>query len=536
MTDEANQRRHPAAALDTGDIGPGTPLAVSPDHRASQAAVDIMRAGGNAVDGAIAANAMLGVVAPDTCGVGGDLFALVHRPGDSTPLALNSSGRAGSGTSAAMLRASGLDAIPARSPWAITLPGCIDGWSSLHGRLGALPLAHVLEPAITVADDGFVVSPELAESLSVIEPLIRSQRSALPLYPDGKPPGAGEAIRRARLATVLRDVVSHGRDAFYGGEVGAAITGATGGVITPEDLAAPQADWIDPLGLDLFGLRAWTIPPNSQGYITLAAGWIIEHLDWSRDPDDPLFVHSVIEAYRAAAWDRDELATDPDTAPLAPDELLSADRLLARASALRPDAKTNWAEPGWAPGGTAYMCALDSDGMGVSLIQSNYQGIGSGLSAGDTGVFLHNRGSGFTLREGHPNEYTPGRRPLHTLSPTLWTRDDALALLLGTRGGQYQPQLLAQIAAGLLWAGETLPATQTRPRWQVRGWRPTETPEVVLETGTGGRIVEGLRARGHSVTVTQSPMRGWGPVSMITAGSEWRGAADPRTSTAAAIA
>ena len=297
-----------------------------------------------------------------------------------------------------------------------------------------------------------------------IEPLIGTQASAPPLYPDGAPAPAGSTIRRTRLARTLRELASHGRDALYSGEVGAGITKASLGSVTADDLAVDQAEWIEPARLDVYGTTAWTIPPNSQGYLTLASAWITERLDWSRDPDDPAFAHACIEAYRAMAWERDDLVSDPATAPLAPSELLSVERLAERATSLSADATTPWPAIARRPGGTAFMCTLDSGGMGVSFIQSNFHGIGSGLSAGATGVFLHNRGAGFNLFEDHPNEYRPGNRPLHTLAPTLWTRDDRLALILGTRGGHQQPQLLAQVAAFLLHGGDTPPQAQLRPR------------------------------------------------------------------------
>ncbi len=251
------------------------------------------------------------------------------------------------------------------------MPGCVDGWGALQEALGRLPLARTLRSAISHAENGFEVSRELAASLSRVESHIASQPSAAPLYPDG-PAREGQIVRRPRLAAALRAIAAEGRDAFYLGEVGDAITDVTDGAITARDLEIDQAEWIDPIGLDVFGHRAWTIPPNSQGYLALATAWIVEHLDWSRDPDDPLFTHAVVEAYRAMAWEREDFVSDPTTAPLSAHELLDTNRLAGRASKLHVDSATPWPRPSPAPGGTAYLCVVDAEGTGVSLIQSNF--------------------------------------------------------------------------------------------------------------------------------------------------------------------
>ncbi len=508
-------------------------VAVTPHHLATEAALAIMERGGNAVDAAVAANAVLGVVAPETCGIGGDLFTLVHRPGDDRPVALNASGRAGSGATAETIRSNGATVIPVDSPWSVTVPGCIDGWEALLGELGTMSLVHVLAPAIEHAFDGFEVSPELADTLARHERHLIAQAVAPHVYPEGRPPQPGTTIRRPDLGETLRRIGDDGRDAFYAGPVGAAITEATEGVLVPTDLAQPQADWIDPLGVDVFGHSAWTIPPNSQGYIALGALWILERLDPPRDAGDPAYAHAAIEAFRAMAWDRDELVADPATAPLDPDELVSPARLAERVGAIRPDTVAVWPASGAAPGGTAFFCARDRTGMGVSIIQSNYHDIGSGRIAGDSGVFLHDRGAGFNLRAGHPNEYEPGRRPLHTLSPTLWTRGNRLALLLGTRGGRYQPQFLTQVAAHLFIAGDEPGVAQSRPRWLVEASGAGATTDVRVESRAPNALLGGLAERGHAVSPAPPWVGSWGPVSMIRVGVDGlEAAADPRVATA----
>lgn len=494
-----------------------------------------MQGGGNAVDAAIAANAVLGVVAPDTCGPGGDLFAIVYEPGHPTPTALNASGRAGSGATAVAVRAAGHEVIPLRGPWTVTVPGCVDGWEALADRHGDLPLAQVLQPAIDLATHGFPVSEELAASLHRIKGMIGGRPSAAALYPEGRPPRPGTVLRRTDLAATLRAIADGGRAAFYEGRVGTAISQATEGVLHPADLQRAQADWVEPISIDVMGHTGWTIPPNAQGYLALAAAWIFEQLDPPRDPADPGFAHTAVEAYRSVAWERDDLVSDPDFAPLPADRLLDPARLGRRVEGISPDRRATWPTPSPSPGGTAFMCVWDSSGMGISLIQSNFHGIGSGITAGDTGVFLHNRGAGFCLTPGHPNELAPGKRPLHTLSPTLWTRGADLAMLLGTRGGHFQPQTLLQMITAMLWSGRTGAEAQLLPRWTTQEWR-SDGDAITYETRTDAAVVEGLAALGHTLRPGPAWAEGWGPVAVITApGEQVRGFADPRVGSTAAL-
>ncbi len=512
-------------------------MAVSPHHLASQAALDVMAAGGTAVDGAIAANAMLGVVAPETCGPGGDLFAVVHGPGLDRPAALNASGRAGAGATAAALRDAGATEVPLYGPWTVTTPGCVDGWEALLDRFGKLSLAAVLEPAVAAAD-GFPTSAELSAALARGQERIGSQPSAAALYPEGRAPRTGQVLARPDLGRTLAELAKDGREAFYTGAVGRAIVAATEGRVTPADLARRNADWVEPLSTTAFGRTAWTVPPNSQGYLALAASRVFELLAPPTDPDHPAFLHAAVEAYRSLAWERDLLLGDPDSGGQAAAAVLDPDLLADRARLIDADRAGTWRAPVPQPGGTAFLCTVDRAGLGAALIQSNFHGIGSGLGAGATGVFLHNRGAGFCLEPGHPNEMAPGKRPLHTLSPTLWTDGDRLDLLLGTRGGHQQPQLLVHLAAHLLHAGLSPAAAQARPRWMMDRFGAGDGSAVQVEPGMPDAAVDGLRARGHDVTIAPSRwMAGWGPAALIklTADGERTGAADPRISTAAAV-
>jgi gamma-glutamyltranspeptidase / glutathione hydrolase len=515
----------------------GEHAVVTPHHLASLAGMQTLERGGNAVDAAVAASAAMGVVAPETCGIGGDLFAIVHSPGDTRPKALNSSGRAGTGSTAAAIRALGLEQIPVESTFAVTVPGCVDGWVALNDAWGSRTLSDLLEPAIGYATTGFAASPELSSALGRLAPKLRPQPAAAGLYPGGSSPAVGDHVTRPTLADTLAAIGREGRGAFYNGPVARAIVAATRGAITLDDLNASKPDWVEPIAVDVMGWTGWTIPPNSQGYLTLAAAWLFEQLDPPRDPAHPDFTHAAIEAYRAVAWERDDFVCDSRFSPVPAAELLEPDRLRRRLGGIDISSRTAWPEPKPAPGGTAYLCTRDKWGMGVSLIQSNYHGIGSRIGAGNAGFFLHDRGSGFNLIPGHPNEIAPGKRPLHTLSPTLWTQAGELRMLLGTRGGDFQPQTLLQMLTYMRWAGLDAATAQLQPRWATREWRSEGGSTVAIEPHMESTAIAALQAYGHTVDPASGWMAGWGPVSVITGSSgNIAGAADPRVATTAALA
>lgn len=492
--------------------------------------------GGNAVDAAVAGVAAQGVVAPETCGVGGDLFALIHAPGWDRPRALNSSGRAGSKVSASALRSAGLDEIPGDDPAVVTVPGCVDGIATLIDELGRGTLAEALGPAIDYAASGFEVSREQASAFARRAHVYAAAPAVASFYPESRPVIAGDVVRRPELARTLFDVASGGRAAFYEGEAGADIMKAVGGLITVDDLARENADWIDPIGLDVFGLRCWTIPPNSQGYLGPATLAVFEMLNPPEDTDDPLWWHLLIEAYRCLAWERNDLVSDPETAALPADLLLDRPRLERAAATVDPARAGAWPQRVGRMSSTAYMCVVDDDGMSVSIIQSNYQGIGSPFSAERSGFVLQDRGLGFTLASGHPNELGPGKRPLHTLSPTLWTQGDMPRWVLGTRGGAVQPQLVAQVAARAIRGRMDLDEAQAAPRWTVADFGPSSQPSPRLEPDTTKNVRSGLEERGHGLVVMDEPQPGWGPVSLIEIDDQKRrAAADPRVDTATAL-
>ncbi len=508
----------------------GIGAAVSTPHfLATAAASGVITGGGNAADAMIAANAVLGVVAPETCGVGGDMFALVWKPGMDSPEAINASGPAGSGASADSLRRAGHVRMPEMGVQTVTVPGCVGGWESLNRRHGSMPLAELLTPAIELAEKGFDASPELAAAFNARCEALSRQEAARGLYPEQRPPTSGETLMRPGLALTLRSIAAGGADAFYGGDPGRAIVTATRGNLSGSDLVGFRPEWVDPIRMDLLGRTGWVVPPNSQGYLTLATLAIFEALD--PDPDDPAWTHLLIESYRTASASRDDVLADPAFLPSGFAEMTDLHHLRDLAAGIDANHAGEPPAPGPAPGGTAYLCAVDGDGMGVSFIESNFWGIGSNIGA--AGFFLHNRGAGFNLTPGHPNELAPGKRPLHTLAPSLWTRHGRLDAVLGTRGGHRQPQIMAQVAAMVFGGGSDVRQAQEAVRWSIDPPGIRSDLSVLIESRAQDALVADLRARGHDVEVGDPYEPGWGPVSMIAVTEEGEVSThpDPRVST-----
>lgn len=510
----------------TGSAG----MVCSIDRRASEAGIRMLAGGGNAVDAVVATAAVLAVVAPNTCGMGGDMFALVGT-GDGAPLCLNGSGRAPSGASAERLRAEGHEAMPRLfHPAAVTVPGCVDGWLALHTRLGTVNLAEVLGAAHAYAADGFAASAELAGAAADVA----TSAGNTDIPGDLRP---GDTVRRPGSARALESLGSGGREAFYGGEFGEGLLGLAGGLFSPDDLAAPVADWVEPATVEAWGHRLWTVPPNSQGYLILAAAALVQGLDLPTDPAEADWAHWLIEAARAVGSFRP--AQLSDAADVA--ELLDPGHLAdLRRRVLAGDTPVT---PPGTEGDTTYLCAADGN-MTVSLIQSNAMGFGSRLVCGSTGIFLHNRGLGFSLDPTHPACYAPGRRPPHTLSPALVsTLDGRNRAVLGTMGGDAQPQVVLQMLARLLHCGQSPAEILGAGRWILLGpdafatWTPGWLPPVALEPHVPAAWAEGLAARGHNVAGLEENPKLTGHAHLIEVGPDGTlsGAAEPRTALAAAV-
>lgn len=494
------------------------------DHLASAAGVTALDRGGSAADAAIAANAVLAVTSPHMCGLGGDLFALVHDPSSRSVRALNSSGRAGSGADPERLRAEGHRRMPHRlDVRSVPVPGCVDGWLALHDAYGRLPLADLLAPAVRLARDGFPASPLLA-------PMAREIAGRPGAGDLAALRGPGERVRRPGVARTLEAIAARGRDGFYLGEFGEGLLELGGGEYTPADLERPCADWAEPLRVRAFGHDVWSAPPNSQGYVLLLSLGVLDGLDLPHSPGHAGWAHTLAGAARAAAHDRVALLHEHATGLVTDAEIERRRALAGRADPTVPAAD----------GDTTYLCAVDGDGLGVSLIQSNASGFGSFLFEPRTGINLHNRGIGFSLEPGHPAEYGPGRRPPHTLTPALVTRPDgSLRSVVGTMGGDAQPQILLQVITRLLRHGQTPGEAIAAPRWRFGSgtgfdtWHDGHPPVIELEDGTGWH--DGLASLGHRVRQVPGGAFGHAHLIDVLPDGMLAGASDPRARTGAAI-
>ncbi len=469
---------------------------------AAQAGLAILQAGGSAADAAIAMAVTLTVVEPTSNGIGGDAFALIW---DGQKLhGLNGSGRAPAGLSVEIVTRAGYNSMPGSGWLTVTVPGAPATWADLHARFGKLPFAKLFEPAIAYAEQGHRVAPVVAYNWARGVENARKRVGTeydgfLPTFaPNGHAPVAGELFRSpAHARTLQRIAESNARD-FYTGTIAeaiAAFAAKTGGVITAADLAAHTSTWVEPISVDYGGYTVSEIPPNGQGIAALITLGILDGLDLGRYPRDSAEAyHLQIEAMKLAFADAYRYVADPERAEVPTRGLLEREYLAARRAMIGPQARTP--EPGTPPrGGTVYLCAADSEGRMVSMIQSNFAGFGSGVVVPDSGVALQNRGSGFTLREDHPNRLEPGKRPYHTIIPGFLTRNGDAIGPFGVMGGDMQPQGHSQVIINTVTYGMHPQAALDAPRWRVDG------SVVHLELETPRHIVEGLIARGHTVVV-----------------------------------
>ncbi|GIX28591.1 MAG: gamma-glutamyltransferase [Burkholderiales bacterium] len=463
---------------------------------AAQAGLAMLQRGGNAVDAALACAIALTVVEPTGNGLGSDAFALVW---DGTRLhGLNASGRAPKAWSPE--RFQGMTAMPVLGWEAVTVPGAVAGWVALSRRFGKLPFADLFELAIRYAADGFLVSPTIARLWAAMAPVLASQPGFAQAYlPKGRPPLPGERFAFPDLAKSLAMIAASEGEAFYRGELAeriAAHARAHGAALTLEDLASHAVDWVEPVAQRYRGFTLHEIPPNTQGIAALEALGILSHFDLASCPADSAdSVHLQVEAMKLAFADLYRYVGDPASMTVTPAELLDPAYLRERVTRIdrKKASRPAHRHPG---GGTVYLTAADASGMMVSLIQSNYMGFGSGVVVPGTGVSLQNRGAGFVLAEGHPNQVAGGKRPLHTIIPGFVTRDGAPVMSFGVMGGAMQAQGHVQILVRLADYRQNPQAAADGPRWRID---PGDI--LAVEHSMPAATVEALRRRGHVVRV-----------------------------------
>jgi gamma-glutamyltranspeptidase/glutathione hydrolase len=529
-------------------------MAATSQPLATQVALEVMRAGGTAVDGAIAANAALGLMEPTGCGVGGDLFAIVWDPKSGRLHGYNGSGRAGSAMTIELVRRRGLEAIPAHGPLPVTVPGCVDGWFALHERFGRLPMKDVLAPAARYARDGFGVTPVIAEGWAInVENLKGFPGFVEQMTIGGRAPRAGETWRNENLARLLERLGREGRGAFYHGEVPATIEKylkEQGGVLTAGDFAAHRGEWVEPVSVSYRGYDVWEIPPSGQGIAALQTLKILEGYDLrSMGWGSADHLHAIVEAKKLAFADRARYCADPAFGEVPVARLLSPEYAAKRGglidmgrAALRVEpgafGEAGGAEPAPEPkvgSDTVYLTVADSDGMMVSLIQSNYRGMGSGMTPPGLGFVLQDRGEQFALVPGHPNALMPGKRPMHTIIPAFITKDGRPWMSFGVMGGAMQPQGHVQIVVNLIDFGMTLQQAGDAPRLHHDGStepqgsvRPmTDGGVLNLEPGFPEGTVRELERRGHRIKPAPTAVFG-GYQAIRRVESGWEGASESR--------
>ncbi|HEX7071809.1 MAG TPA: gamma-glutamyltransferase [Rhodothermales bacterium] len=493
-------------------------MAATSHPLATQVALDVMQRGGNAIDAAIAANAAIGFLEPMSNGIGGDLFAIVWSAADQRLYGLNASGRAplGSTLERVLADVQGAADIPPTSGHAVTVPGAVDGWFTLHERFGEMAMDQVLAPAIQLAEEGAPVPHFIADQWAAVE---GTPRASMPGFaetflPGGRAPRKGEVFRNPDLARTLSRIAAGGRDAFYRGDVAREIDAycaEAGCFLRAEDFAAHRSTWVDPVGVDFEGFTIWEIPPNGQGIAVLQMLQLLKGFDLTAMGHNSAdYLHHLIEAKKVAYEDRGRYYADPEFAAVPTEALVSEAYAETRRSLIDPTRANDQIDPGdprAGRGGTIYLAVADSAGNMVSLIQSNYSGFGSGFVPGGLGFPLQNRGCGFSLEPDHPNSFAPGKRPFHTIIPAFVTRDGRPYMAFGVMGGDVQPQGHVQVLLNQLVFGMDVQEAGDAARFrhsnstEPGGLRRVMTDGgcVSLESGIGDDVRAELAARGHRI-------------------------------------
>jgi gamma-glutamyltranspeptidase/glutathione hydrolase len=514
----------------------------------TQIALDIMRRGGNAVDAAIAANAALGLMEPTGCGIGGDLFAIVWDAKTQRLYGLNASGRSPRALTLAHLRERGLERMPAYGPLPVTVPGCVDGWFELHRRFGKLKMKEVLAPAIRYARDGFPVSELVAYYWGRSVPILEEWPGFRETFmPAGRAPRKGEMFANPRLAATYEKIARKGRDGFYRGDIARAIDAfmrANAGFLSYDDLAAHRSEWVEPVSTSYRGHEVWELPPNGQGIAALQMLNILEGYDFSAIPfGSAEHIHLLVEAKKLAFEDRARYYADPDFADVPVAGLISKAYADSRRALIDPARAARFVEagsPALDVGETVYLCTADAKGNMVSLIQSNYRGMGTGLAPADLGFILQDRGELFDLAPDRPNTYAPEKRPFHTIIPAFVTREGEPLMAFGVMGGAMQPQGHVQVLMNLIDFGMNLQEAGDAPRVQHEGSseptgeRMTDSGWVYLETGFAPEVRRALLSMGHRLRDDLGGYGGYQAIMRDRKNGTWVGASESRKDGAAA--
>lgn len=515
-------------------------MAATSQPLATQVALDVMKNGGNAIDAAIAANALLGLVEPTGNGLGGDLFAIVWDAKTKKIYGLNASGRSPKSLSLEWFAQNGHQSIPSHGPLPVTVPGAVDGWFMLHDRFGKKPMNELLKPTIDYAKEGFPVSQLIAYYWNRSIPLLERWPGFSEQFTiEGRAPAEGEIWKNPGLAKTLQSIADGGRDAFYKGDIAKTIANymeKNGGFLSYEDLSSHTGNWVDPVSTNYRGYDVWELPPNGQGIAALQILNIMELFDISSmDHDSAEYVHLFTEVKKLVFEDRAKYYADPEFNKIPVTTLISKDYAQKRSDLLNLDRAANTYPSGklLEEGDTIYLTTADKDGNMVSLIQSNYRGMGSGMTPDGLGFVLQDRGEMFSLEEGHFNQFEGGKRPFHTIIPAFVTKGGLPWMSFGLMGGAMQPQGHAQIVINMIDFEMDIQAAGDAPRIHHTG-SSEPTGEVMinggilnLETGYSYETIRQLMRMGHEIQYANGPYGGYQAIHRAPNGVYW-GATETR--------
>ena len=515
-------------------------MAATSQPLATQVALDILKRGGNAIDAAIAANAVLGVVEPTGCGIGGDLFALIWSADRGKLYGLNASGRSPRSLKLEYFRENKIDKIPSYGPLPVSVPGCVDGWYEMHDMLGKLPMKDILQPAINYAREGFPVTEVIAYYLQKGAELLKEYPNIKDIYmPGGKAPSKGQIFRNPNLASTLEKIVKGGRNEFYRGTIARTIDAfmkQNGGFLTYDDLARHHSEWVEPISTSYRGNDVWELPPNGQGIAALEILNILEGYDVaSMGFGSAEYIHVFTEAKKLAFEDRAKYYADPTFSVTPISQLISKKYAAERRKLIDRNVAAKVVPAGKAEAGnTVYLTVADKYGNMVSLIQSNYRGMGSGMCPTGLGFILQDRGEMFTLEEGHNNVFAPGKRPFHTIIPAFITKHGEPWISFGVMGGDMQPQGHAQIVVNLIDFKMNLQEAGDAPRMhhvgssEPTGELMTNGGILYLENGFRWEVIQKLLSMGHTIQWDLGGYGGYQAIMWDDKNKVWFGASESR--------
>jgi gamma-glutamyltranspeptidase / glutathione hydrolase len=539
---EESARRMGEAFVTRSEVLAPSAMAATSQPLATEAALAVMRRGGSAVDGAIAANAVLGLTEPTGAGIGGDLFAIVWDPKERKLYGLNASGRSPRSLTLEYFQSHGMTHIPPRGPLPVTVPGAVDGWFELHDRFGRMPMTEVLAPAIGYASKGFPVTEVIASGWQLNARVLENFPGFRETFmPGGHAPVKGEMFANPRLARTYESIAKGGRDAFYKGDIARTIDAymkANGGFLSYEDLAAHRSQWVEPVSVNYRGYDVWELPPNGQGIAALQMLNILEGFDLGKMGFGSAdYLHLLAETKKLVFEDRARFYADPDFVSIPLERLLSKGYAGERRALIDMSRAATDYPPGEMPGAksdTVYLTVADADGMMVSLIQSNYRGMGSGMTPGDLGFVMQDRGELFSLTPGHPNVFAPGKRPFHTIIPAFVTQGGKPLLSFGVMGGDMQPQGHVQVLVNVIDFGMNLQEAGDAPRLRHDGSSEptdevmTDGGEVALEAGFEPAVIAELERRGHRIKDARGDFGGYQAIRRDPGNGSYAGASESR--------